>query len=538
MTTRWERLAGDTSTFALKVAFAPDPDHGRGIDPDVGFSWGRFQIWVEGRNLCAHLEEGERVDSVHWYLLPVLEWFARCWDPLFHEERLPVENAGDAAWESLHATRFPSQAIEDDEEQASKWESTWQAWWFRHALHAASEGGLFPDIVFRRFRDLIEVSWGPIRSVGAPDHYEFMEAAPGVCRLPPRSVADPIHEVLSSAIGYLVSLAPDSRRIGALSADCRALGTAHADRREGRLGWLAGLGTDDRTARTGWRRVVDHLSDFAEAARRAMLDDVSDSALVITGSCHAALMFGSLAPDVKERDVLSLARVMVDLYSSEGGPDAIEGICRIVPVEDSALPDWSQGYELAEELHEHFRCRFLEAESVNIEQMLNTLSVRIEELDLGDDAVRGVAIAGPQHRPGIVVNMTCSANTHPQGRRFTLAHELCHLLFDRGAGRRLAVASGPWAPRAVERRANAFAAMLLMPTRIVQRAAATLSVPVDTVEGVREIASKLRVGRIAVLNHMKNLGFIDETDLQRIEDQVSWRGWSDPDDQRGAGSQR
>ena len=131
-----------------------------------------------------------------------------------------------------------------------------------------------------------------------------------------------------------------------------------------------------------------------------------------------------------------------------------------------------------------------------------------------------MSIAGPRHRPGIIVNSNHAANGHPSGYRFTLAHELCHLLFDREAGRRLAIASGPWAPRDVERRANAFAAMLLMPTSLVQQAVATLSAPVATVEGVREVASRLRAGRSAVLNHLKNLGFIDEVDQQRIEDQA------------------
>ena len=123
MTTRWERLAGDPGLFALKLAFASDPDEGQGIDPETGASWGSFQIWAEGRNLCAHREEGELVDSVHWYLLPLLEWFARNWDPLLHEERLPARNAGDTAWESLRATGFPPAAIEDDERKASEWES-------------------------------------------------------------------------------------------------------------------------------------------------------------------------------------------------------------------------------------------------------------------------------------------------------------------------------------------------------------------------------------------------------------------------------
>jgi len=113
MSTRWERFAGDTGAFALTLAFGRDPDDGQAAEPDVSLSWGSFQIWVEGRNLCAHREAGERIESVHWYLLPLIEWFVEHWDPLLHEERLPARNLGDTAWESLRATRFPPPAIDD-----------------------------------------------------------------------------------------------------------------------------------------------------------------------------------------------------------------------------------------------------------------------------------------------------------------------------------------------------------------------------------------------------------------------------------------
>ena len=215
MAIRWERFAGDTSRFALRMAFARDPDHGRGTEPEIGLSWGGIQLWVEGKNLCAHQEE-EPVNSVHWYLLPLIEWFVQHWNPLFHEERQPAQNAGDTGWTSLRATRFPPSAVEADEESASDWEAAWQAWWARHALRSAREGGLFPDVVFRRFRDLVEVSWGPARGQGMPGHFNFVYAGPDSCRLPPADIAEPLCEVFSSASTYLLSLSPESRRLNEL----------------------------------------------------------------------------------------------------------------------------------------------------------------------------------------------------------------------------------------------------------------------------------------------------------------------------------
>src|SRR5467141_3018291 len=92
----WSRLAGDTSTFAVQFQLAADPHNGAGVNPEEATSWGSFQIWVAGLNLTAHNAQGEIVDSVHWYLLPLLEWLVNNWNPLLHEERLPVPEVATA----------------------------------------------------------------------------------------------------------------------------------------------------------------------------------------------------------------------------------------------------------------------------------------------------------------------------------------------------------------------------------------------------------------------------------------------------------
>ena len=516
MSTRWEHLAGDTGEFALKLAFARDPDEGTAAGPDIGVSWGSFQIWVEGRNLCAHQELGERSESVHWHLLPLMEWFARHWNPLLHEERLPARNAGDTAWKSLRTTRFPPGAIEDDEQAASRWETQWQSWWERHALRAASTGGLFPDVMVRRVRDLVEISWGPSRVAGMPGHFDFAESERGFRRLPPAVVAEPLHEVLRGASRYLLSLNPDSPRLKTLNTQIARLRVAERQR-ERRLMWLAGLGADEHAVHTGWQRVKRYLSEFAEAPRQAMLA-AAESPLAVTGSCHAALMFGSLAPTVRKKDVVELANAMVDLYEPETAPRVIDAIRRCVPSAQSADPAWYQAYELAEDLHEELRPELGEsADDVDIEEILERLGVTIVDRDLSDLSIRGVAIAGAQHRPGVLVNPSHSANQHSFGRRFTLAHELCHLLFDGDVGAPLAVASGPWAPRDVERRANAFAAMCLMPHRLVRRAVSKLPGPVTSRNDVFTVANRLRTGFPATLWHLSNLGYVDPVTRERIE---------------------
>ena len=536
MTDQWEKLAGDPGIFALRMAFAPDPDGGYGVSSEISLSWGSFQIWVEGRNLCAHLEEGERMDSVHWYLLPLIEWFALNWNPLLHEERLPVRNDDDTAWTSLRATRFPPPAVENDEEKASKWGTTWQNWWARHAIRMASEGGLFPDVILRRFRDSVEVSWGPAPTAGMPQHFSFLKSEKGAARLTPRQVAEPLHDVMFSASEYLLSLKPDAHRIEAL---CEALRMLKSAVDPGpRLMWLAGLGVDEHSVWMGWQRARRLLDKVAEDARRAMLD-VLQAPLVIDGSCHAALMFGSLAPDVTEEDIEHIALKMVSLYSPEGESETTRAMCRSAPVEESHSRPWSQGYELAEKLHkelyQRFAMRFVKDDSVDIHEMVDHLEITVGDIALSDDKIRGISVVGPQHRAGIFVNSRHSANAHAFGNRFTLAHELCHVLFDREAGSRLAIASGPWAPRDVERRANAFAAMLLMPYDLVRRAVSTITTRLDTKDGIRQVASRLQTGFLPALHHLANLEFIDAAAHQRLKNDVpdgikEIRSWADLDD--------
>lgn len=515
MMTRWASLAGDTGVFALRLAFASDVDEGQGIDRETAASWGSFQVWVQGRNLCAHREEGAYVDSVHWYLLPLLEWFADIWDPLLHEERLPVANKGNTAWESLRATCFPPSAIEDDEHKASVWESQWQGWWSRHALCSAREGGLFPDIVIRRLRDQVELSWGSVRTAGMPCHYQFTESEQGFATLSPALVAEPLHEVISQAAQHLSSQIPSSKRIMALNRRLRDL-TAADDARERRLAWVAGLGTTARGMQTGWRRVTKYLSCLEAEPLRAMLE-VDETPLVVTGSSQAALMFGSLEPNVTKSDVQELADTTAALFDPSIGTGEVCGVYRAAPTEESNSLPWEQGYDLAAGVYESLNSRFERSGFVDVEKLIEAFGIEIALMNLSDINVRGVAIAGPQRRPGIFFNGRNVCNSCSVGYRFTLAHELCHVLFDWEWGRCLAIASGPWAPRAIEQRANAFATMLLMPTSLVKRVVAGLVDSVATTESISEVARRMCTGQLVVLNHLTNLGFIDESDRLRLE---------------------
>jgi Zn-dependent peptidase ImmA (M78 family) len=137
--------------------------------------------------------------------------------------------------------------------------------------------------------------------------------------------------------------------------------------------------------------------------------------------------------------------------------------------------------------------------------MLKILKVTVRDVALGAEGPRGVALAGKGLRPTILVNKESPANERG-GRRFSLAHELCHILFDQDRARPLTHSSTPWASPSVEQRANAFAAMLLMPPNRARRPAAS-GLP-QLKHGIELLAGRLNVSRVALKHHLANLGEI------------------------------
>jgi Zn-dependent peptidase ImmA (M78 family) len=527
----WERLAGNTDRFAVRISLITDPHEGKGADADTSLSWGALQLWVEGQNLCAHVDQAETLSSAHWYLLPFLEWLANSWDPLFHEERLPVRNSGDDAASALFETKFAP--LLADNVASLQWEEEWFEWHERHALRAARDGGLFPNVFLRRFRDQVEVSWDDEPLPGALDDFAF-SASRGVARLEPREVAEPLYEVVRAAISQLLEWRPESSRFRQLMEQFEVLQSAA--QRERRVAWLAGLrgwrsSSNDVQRLPGdsvereaageeiqgvWHRVVRSLRSFGNepAAQAALATEFSP--LVVTGSCQAALLFGAVAPTVTDVDALALAEILIRQY--RGADNQIERLTAYQA--DSAplgVPAYQQGYDLADQVHD--RLDFKD-EWVDIEGFLEQLGVEVLHRPLSDRNIRGVSLVSPQHLPTIMVNLGSIYGTASGPLRFTLAHELCHLLFDRGLGQRLAIVSGAWAPRNIERRANAFAAMFLMPPRLLSSAIAYAPAPINTMEGIEAIARRLHVGATAAIHHLYNLTLMDESDRDALLSQV------------------
>lgn len=103
---------------------------------------------------------------------------------------------------------------------------------------------------------------------------------------------------------------------------------------------------------------------------------------------------------------------------------------------------------------------------INPEAVLKSWKIEIKEIPLSNTALDAVCCWGARHGPVIFVNVQGKHAQKMQGRRSTLAHEICHLILDRRKALPLAEVFGGRVSRPVEARARAFAAEFLLPRRV------------------------------------------------------------------------
>jgi Zn-dependent peptidase ImmA (M78 family) len=511
----WEMQRGDPAVFAFQLAFLRNP-HGDAdrATPEERDSWGTFMVWARGENLCAHVEHGEILSAAHWYMLPFIEWLVGNWDALFHEERLPLSNVGLSAAESLALTKMPPLTLKEVDE--FEWLDVWASWWSRHCLRAGSEGGLFPDLYIRRYRDRLELSTGAELPAGIPSEHIFLTPR-RLYHVDLAMAAEAVFDVLDAAVHELRRRIPDSARINELAAN--VAGLSSPKRRDARMAWLAGWAHDIGAYKQIATMVDETLASAAGEVREQLTGTRWHTPLVVEGTAYARLLYGAISPNTTLDDVARLADLLIANYV----PDASPWLASLdLPMELGdvmQLAPGEQGSWLGERASELLARDA--AGWVDIHAVLNKLNVAVTKIDLTDDQLRAVSVFGPMQRPHIFCNRRTRWGQSSGVERFTLAHELCHLLLDREYGGELAVASGPWAPVAIEQRANAFAAAFLMPTWLLRAALASLDLPLDEPEGIAKVAGEIQVSASSLIDRLYNLGELTLDDRYRLRERWS-----------------
>lgn len=483
---------GDPARFEIAARWTPDTEPRERLPQDGGWSTGDLRITVGHQVLTARRYNGSEYNHIAWYLAPLLDWLLSQWTSLLHEEvySWPERGGAPAAW-AVYAALGRSIASSDEVEEAQY--RAIQAWWMRHALRAADPSALYPDLCLRRLGDDIEISWAGRQPVHAPEGFS-LTSPPGYALFEVAAVAVPLWDFLEWAL----RTAP-----GVTEMDHHAIEDMRNRFKQLKQTPLKVL-------------ELKYLSERVHALLQSVRSTVAlqnSSVLVrnvpaIAELDHAVLMFGGLNPCIGDKDAERLIRF---LANHQNGTET-EHLAMLVDDRkwNHALVPYEEGYDLAEETREEIGV--LEAErDVNVQRILHDLGIKIEEVSLDTDSVRGVAIAGPGFAPAILVNTKSVFNQTRAGRKFTLAHELCHILFDRTRARKLSHVSGQWTAPRTEKRANAFAVMFLasrVATRAVFREYGK--------DRTKDAAEALQLGHSAFVEHLYNLGLIDEAEREQL----------------------
>lgn len=498
-------MFGKESKFAIHARWLTDRAAPAERPKGHGWSLGELQIYVGGQHVTASRRSGTK-SGVRWYLSVFAHWLANNWAPLLHEERFPW-GAQPTLPGNLAINATLRRFLTDVDDHGSAIYAQAQSWWRRHSMASIDDGGLWPDLCLRRFGDLIEISWSNRKPAFAPGDFSF-EFLPGISRLPVRAVAEPLWEFLA----WVASTGPTLEHVD--QGDVRSLENL-----------LVGLDRIHPGELERWYASTDlmekaRLHHPAPGDVKAMLfSDRLPNPPIVEELAPAVAMFGAVSPETTVADIEQLTDI---LLGARGGEDTAE-LHDLVADADLRLgmPAHVQGGELAGELLEWCEGeRWLtDAGSVDMGRILQRLRISEMEVALETDSVRGMAIAGAGFQPTVVVNTHHPFNEQRSGQRFTLAHELCHVLHDRGRSRRVSHASTPWTNPAIERRANAFAAMLLMPPRLVEAAISMTTSPRGSLAWARAVARLLGSGVSATIEHLSNLELINPDERSSLRDQ-------------------
>ncbi len=478
---------GDPRVFAIEARLVDDSDPTSGPEA-YRWSYGEWRLSVRGRSLTRHTGPNAEIrEGVRWYLAPFLKWLGSSWSPLFHEQT-PPPSIGDHENIIVAFEQGERMLLEDEGPPASSLRKEMQAWRRRHAVWSGAAGGVFPNVWFRRQSDLMEISYDPGATVGAPSGLEF-QFNRGAILIDVEVVAQALSAFLdwgrkqACEHGY-----PDY--IPAPFNDAE-LANREAER------WFMG---EQLHALLEQKRPNRHAGPMLHGVLHPLAPEVA--------------MFGTLTPNLSAKDAATLLSALDEARNAEPESPHLQELTddRPPPTRDLA---WEDGYELALQTLEALSSENQET-STDIERILAFLNIRVREVYVDDQSLRGVAIAGPNLAATILVNTAAKWNQSPQGRRFTLAHELAHILADRSSARTITHSSTPWAPETVEKRANAFAAMLLMPYRLVDETLSAVGQVTDKSSLVR-VAKRLKCGKIAVLEHLRNIDRIDASVFFRIK---------------------
>jgi hypothetical protein len=202
---------GSPGLFEIAARWTGDEEPYERLPQTGGWSMGDLQITVGHQILTARRHGEYERNYISWYLYPLFDWFIQQWSWLFHEEMYSwAEKSGAPAVLASFAALGRTIGSSDEAERIEY--RTIHGWWTRHALRAADNSALYPDICFRRVGDEVEISWSGRQPEYAPEGL-VLALAPGFATFVVEAVVQPIWEFLKWGLKTAPVSGPSDSRV-------------------------------------------------------------------------------------------------------------------------------------------------------------------------------------------------------------------------------------------------------------------------------------------------------------------------------------
>ncbi len=456
-------------------------------EPAAARTWAAIRIWVEGKNITAHTRTDSATvsDALHWPAVNLARWFLSAWNGLWERAGWPL---GVPLLDAREAClRLDAHLAQNDDPLDDSVLDRRDAFVQSHAWLSGAAGGVMPDLYLLREGQTVHVVWVE-SSEESPVRFHCPQDR---ARLPVSVFLDVIEDFMHWCRDATAGVDPGfGREIEAWHSGIRGPRAA----RSLLWGFVQPWGASQNGAS------IEQIEPLLELP--AGWD--SEGQRFDPAQVPVAVMFRAVSPVLNRQDVV---RLIDRLRSNSANPLActkLEEFQSKLSFSSIELPH-KQGYSLAERVRRQLGN---DDQYLDVEVLVKSFGVEVSDDDLLDASIDAATIWDEQHGPVIVVNRV-SKHQAQWARRMTVAHELCHLLVDRNRSARLMIASTPWAPPEMERRANAFAAELLLPRAGI----------------LKELATEIRSGSItdsARTRLMDRFGVGETVCGHQLQNQLPW----------------
>jgi len=420
---------------------------------------GRLRISVCGEPVWRGQDDRE---GFEWTWIELLEHLGHAWPYLVRQDGFPL-GLGPTSTDRLIA-HAENRWEEATEERRDAEESELQAFEELHDLACGVQGAVLPPLWIVR------------------------EGLTCWISTPRRAVLRPVDEVLrcvtelGSSIADRVRGNPDSRASTALHRwDTRDTVTA-ADA----VALTTGLDVEHESAIRRDRSLEDMWEIEPDFRPNELL--------------AAARMAGGLSTDVISTIVESVRGV-----SKAETPELDEMTHAAAAVWLSVQGErpYDQGYRIATWLRASLGVH--DDTPIAPRDILLRWHVALVETEIAAEELDAFACWGSRHGPCIFLNRRGRHSSSRFGINATLAHEICHLLIDRGGALPLAEVLGGRTSPIAERRARAFAAELLLPRSVAGPAFLASQAPRDV---LRQLSGRYQVSNEIIAWQARNSGAV------------------------------